>query len=260
MPTIVPPFVQYQTQLVPLRAIWNVTPKEGDRFTSAEIDWGVTTLSGTGNAPATAVQIDVGGNSPVAFSQIAALSVDNNRSAADVTFLFPDSAFELIIPAYSGGVFPVFTNALMFYVIAPQSTVGDVTTFQIFNSLPPPVAMLQSQAQAVTSLIGIQLDTIKTVQIIPASISGILEAFSIDIFGGGQGVLTSQGLTLLDGVGQGIWSSSFVSAPSTSILNEHIPISGLKVRFRQGITVTTNTGPPQAAGFAGNFNMYYSVP
>ena len=260
MPTIVPPFVQYQTPLVPLRAVWDTAPREGNRFTSAEIDWQVTTVSGTGNQPSQAVQIDVGGNSPVAFSQIVALSVDNNRCAADVTFLFPDSAFELIVPAYAGGVFPVFTNALMFYVIASQANVGDVTTFQIFNSMPPPVAMLQSQAQAVTSLTGLPFDTAKDTQLVPTNISGVLEAFSIDMFNGGQpGAVASQGFIMLDGTSSGIWSASLL-APIATPTNQHIVLTGLKVLFRNGIHVTTISGAPTANGWAGNFNMYYSVP
>lgn len=255
MPSVVPPFVQYQSPLVPLRAIWRIAPKEGDRFTSAEIDWQVTTLGGPNNTPTQAVQIDVGGNSPVAFSQIAALSVDNNRCAADVTFLFPDSGFELVVPSYAGGVFPVFTNALMFYVLSPLAASGDVTSFQIFNTPPPPVAMLQSQAQAVVSLAGVPLDVIKTVQLIPATVSGVLEGFTIDIFGGGGAVVIGQGMILIDGIGQGIWSASFVTG-ANQVLCQHVPMPGLKVRFRNGIAVTTNQA---AAGFAGNFNLYYSV-
>jgi hypothetical protein len=254
MPTVIPEFVQYQAPLVPLRGVWRNQPPEGDRFTTAEIDWAVTTLGAGGN-PKTAVQIDVGGNSPVAFSQIAALAVDNNRCAADVTFLFPDSGFELLVPAYAGGVFPVFTNALMFYVIAPLSAAGDVTTFQVFNTMPPPVAMLQSQAQARAGIIGLIFGDTNPVQIVPAAVSGILEGISIDVATDTVGQI---GLILRDGTGTDLWAGNFFTS-SVSPDRECVVVglAPIKLRFFKGVTVVSTRAAPDALC---NINLYYSVP
>ena len=95
MPIVVPPYVQYQAPLYPLRGLWNSVPPEGDRMVAAEIDWGITT------GPGMAVQFQLSGNSPVAFSQIVAMQVDNTSNNSDVQFLFPDSGYTLVVPAYT---------------------------------------------------------------------------------------------------------------------------------------------------------------
>jgi hypothetical protein len=99
----IPQFVQFQTSLFPLRGLWNSPPREGDRFVNAEIDWGSPGLSGVH-----CVQFLLSGNSPVAFSQIVAISVDNSRCGSDVDFIFPDSGFLLTVPAFNQGVYPSF--------------------------------------------------------------------------------------------------------------------------------------------------------
>jgi hypothetical protein len=261
VPVVIPEFVAYQQPLFPLRGIWRNIPAEGDRFTTAEIDWGLTTLGGTDNTAKHAVQFDVGGNSPVAMSQIAALVVDNNRCSADLTFLFPDSGFELAVPAYAGGIFPVFTNALMFYCIAPLAAPGDVTTLQIFNTLPPPVALAQSQAQAVTTAQGLPIAVATTV-LIPTAISGVVEGFALDATFGGGASGGTVGLILRDQntpVPNAIWAGTFSAPPAVTTQSDHVFLSGLKVRFQRGLVATmTLTGTP--AGGALNVNVYYSVP
>lgn len=258
MPVTIPPFVQYQAPLVPLRGVWRHTPAEGDRFTSAEIDWSLTTI-GSDGTPRQCVQINLGGNSPVAFSQIAALCVDNNRCSADVTFLFPDSGFELAVPAYAGGIFPVFTNATQFYVIAPAAQAGDVTSLQIMNTVPPPVALLQSQAQAVAALVGVVFNVAYTqgapLQIVPAGVSGILEAINLDIVSNVDGPV---GIILQDGLQRLLWAGNFFSAaPNTTHESQNVTLTGLKLRFVRGVSAFTTATP---ANTFGNFNLYYSVP
>jgi hypothetical protein len=112
MPLSIPAFDQYQSPMFPLRGLWNCVPREGDKFVNVEIDWQTTTKT-------TCVQFSLSGNSPVALSQIVALYVDNGRSGSDVDFIFPDSGFVLTVPAHNQGMFPVLTNALMFYASAP---------------------------------------------------------------------------------------------------------------------------------------------
>lgn len=255
MPIVVPPFVQYQEPLFPLRGLWNHAPAEGDRFASAEIDWGLTT-QGLGGVAAQAVQFNLGGNSPVALSQICALVVDNNRCAADVTFLFPDSAFQLAVPGYAGGVFPVFTNALTFYAIAPQAGVGDVTILQVMNSVPPPVALLESQTQAAAAVSNTLIGTTK-VQVVPSNVSGTLEALQIDL---SVGNATAGAVTpiyvLEDGTNKGIWTGA-ISVGANSVATQGFSLAPIKVRFFNGLTMRSDANLP---GSFASMNLYYGVP
>src|SRR5258708_37754783 len=125
MPVTIPAFSQFQGQLFPLRGLWNKRPPEGDQFINAEINWGTANTA--------AIQFSLSGNSPVALSQIVALYVDNRRCGVDVDFLFPDSGFLLSVPPHAQGLYPVLTNALMFYVIGTGAATVDVTILQILN-------------------------------------------------------------------------------------------------------------------------------
>ena len=168
-------FQQLSTLLVPIAARWNKPPAEGDKFIACEIDWGVTTPVGQ------AVQISLTAG-PVALSQIVAFSVDNGRSGSDVSFIFPDTGKQLTVPAFAQGVYPVFTGSLSFYVMAEVAAVGDVTQFEILNSLPPPVSVLPSQLQSHSGVTGIGLVANLTTPIIPAGVNGTLQGFAGTFF------------------------------------------------------------------------------
>ena len=116
LPITVPPFAQYQAPLVPLRGLWNRAPVEGDRMVVCDVQWLITT------AGLQAIEIALTSFSPVPFSQIVAMSVDNSRSGADVDFIFPDSGKQLTVPAYCQCISPVLTNALVFYAVVSASS------------------------------------------------------------------------------------------------------------------------------------------
>jgi hypothetical protein len=257
MPVIVPPFVQYQAPLVPLRGLWNARPKEGDRYVQAEINWLVTTRAGN------AVQFELSGNSPVAFSQIVALVVDNSHCSVATTFLFPDSGFELVVPAYNQGVYPVITNALMFYCFATGAVVGDRTIFLALNSMPPPVALQPFLAPppAATlnaSVSGISLTANATTPAIPAGISGTLTGFSLNIAGTAGAGAANVNVALNDGTGRQMWLTN-INAAATQTVNVPNNLSGLNLKFVNGVNIVISL----SSGFsAGNVvaNMYYTVP
>lgn len=225
MPIVIPPFVQYQAPVIPLRGLWNNPPLEGDRFATFEVAWGITT--GEFNA----VQIAVAGNSPVAMSQIVALNVDNSRSGADIQFLFPDSGAVLVVPAYNQGLFPIFTNALTFYVSAPTAVPGDLSVFQVLNSIPPPVAVNPSVIQDVASESGIPLLTTGNTYstIIPAPINGLITGFNISWQSSDAGA--SSNLVLQDGQGRIIWAGA-ITGPWGNIT-----VSPINVRFALGVVL-----------------------
>lgn len=253
MPFTIPPFQQFQSPMVPLRGLWNRRPPEGDRFVSAEIDW---LTPGINNC----VQFQLSGNSPVPLSQIAALYVDNARCGSDVTFMFGDSGFLLVVPAYAEGLYPVLTNALMFYCSAPQAVPSDVTVVQILNSIPPPVPVQLGQQQQATSLGGIVIISNNTTQIVPATVSGTLNTLSVSISAisgaGGTGSFT---IVLIDGTGKVLWVHNFAMPANSTGATETIPVTGLKVRFTNGISAQI-TQSANLIGGGAVVNLYYSVP
>jgi hypothetical protein len=242
VPLTIPAFDQYQQPLIPLRGLWNTPPKEGDRMVTAEIDWLVTTKSN-------AVQFSLSGNSPVSLSQIVALGVDNSRSGADVAFVFPDSGSQLVVPAHTQVIAPVFTNALMFYASSPAAIAGDIVCFQIFNSMPPPVPITPSSAQNHAGLTGASVVNGST-PLIGAGINGTLNTVSITIAGGTTGQLD---ISLVDGTGRSLFINTF-SLPDNTAFN----LSGIAVRFVNGLNLVVSFSTAAAGTIVAN--VYYSIP
>jgi hypothetical protein len=235
--------------MFPLRGLWNTKPAEGDRFAAAEIDWG-------SYPPGQGVQFQLSGNSPVALSQIVALTVDNARCGSDVQFVFADSGFILQVPAHAGGVYPVFTNGLSFYVIALGAGASDVTCVNVHNSLPPPIPLQLSERQNTAAITGINIANGST-PIVPAPKSGTLNAASIVIDyvipAGGGGLQ----MALQDGAGALLWTSTFHAPVSTSGV-QHFEISGLAVRFINGLNLIVINSTIVSNDII--VNAYYTVP
>jgi hypothetical protein len=246
MPLTVPPFSQFQGQLVPLRGLWNRRPAEGDYFVNAEIDWGTANTS--------AIQFALSGNSPVALSQIVALYIDNRRCGVDTDFLFPDSGFLLTVPAHAQGLFPVLTNALMFYAIATGSALNDVTIVQILNSLPPPIPLVPSQAQNNNALTGLTLIN-GTTALVAAGISGTVNTISISFVLSAAG--TAQ-VALQDGTGAVIWANEFTGPAAAPAQNIQVDLTGLSVRFRNGLNLVVSGAAVSIGG--ADANIYYTTP
>lgn len=247
MPLTIPPFVQYQSPMFPLRGLWNHAPNEGDYFTNVEIDW---TVSPPGNA----VQFQLAGNSPVAISQIVALYVDNGRSGADVAFQFPDSGFELQVPAHNQGMFPVLTNALMFYASSPNAILGDVTIVQILNSMPPPIAIAPSSIQNHASLTEASLNNGSTV-LIPPPTSGSLNTLSVVVYVETVTAGDLAAISLIGGTGANLWTQVVIATPAAQNLT--FDLSGLSLRFQGGLSAVISEST-LGGGFT--VNAYYSTP
>lgn len=250
MPLTIPEFVQFQAPLFPLRGLWNTPPAEGDRFVNAEIDWGTPGMLGV-----SCIQFLLSGNSPVAFSQIVAMSVDNTRCGSDVDFIFPDSGFILTVPGNNQGVYPVFTNALMFYANAPLAALGDVTICQILNSMPPPVAIQPAETQSQASAPGINLATNATTVIVPPPISGTIQAFTL-VITSNEAADGAAEFRLIDGTGRVLYQQT-IAVPA-GIFTVTVPVSGIRVRFTQGLSAVVSLSSITAGNVA--VNLYYSVP
>jgi hypothetical protein len=247
VPLIIPPFTQYQAPVIPLRGLWNAKPSEGDKLISAEVDWG-------GYPPGQAVQFSLSGNSPVAFSQIVALTIDNARCGSDVQFIFSDSGYILQVPSHCQGTFPVFTNSLNFYVVALNASPSDVTCFLVHNSMPPPVAMLPSSAQNSAAVAGVNMTNGLT-QIIPATINGTLRGGSLILDAWAVTANQGAGIQLLDGRGVFLWSTAITTS---TVITLPIALGNLAVRFQQGVRLQIQGNSFTSAAI--NVNLYYTVP
>jgi hypothetical protein len=249
VPLTIPPFVAYQAPLVPIAARWHTKPPEGDKFIPCEIDWGLTVPLGQ------SVQFSLSAG-PVEFTQIVAFSVDNGRCGGSASFLFPDTGKQLTLPPFAQGVYPVFTNALTFYVQGDGVSVGDVTVFEILNSMPPPVSVLPAQIQSHSGVSGINLAAVGTSVLIPAGVNGTLQAFTMTFYVPAAATGTAT-VFLQDGTGVNIWAS-FINGAATA---QTIPVSqtGLALRFTNGLNFVVAAGSTLSAG-NGVANVYYSVP
>lgn len=247
--------VAFQSPILSLPARWDrsdqsyIPPPEGSRFVPFEIDWQSYSAGG-------AVACNVYGNQPNAqLSRIVALSVDNVDCGSDVQFIFPDTAEVLTVPAYAGGVFPVFTGATNFYVVAPNAVLSDVTRFKAHNTLPPPVALEKTEYQDKIVVTAINLAATAITQIIPISISGTLNGISVS--------LTAQettsglaGVLLQDAVPNDLWGGNICSAGAGA--NVMACLTGLKIRFIDGVKFNV-TNSTIASGSAW-VSLYYQVP
>lgn len=231
--------------MYPLRGLWNNAPPEGDRFIACEIDWTVTVPAGQG------VQCALSGNSPVAFSQIVSIAVDNARCGSDVQFIFTDSGFVLQVPAYNQGIYPVFTNALMFYVYANNSAAGDITTFTIHNSMPPPVQISSKQEVNTAGVAAINLEVAGSTVIVPPPSSGTVTTINVSISATAAGTANLQ---LVDGTGKIVWIDGVTFEPG----NTSITIPGLSIRFFNGLSFVVTAA--STANALASVNIYYGVP
>lgn len=249
MPITIPPFAQYQAPIVPLRGLWNSKPPEGDMYAQFEIDW----LTTTGNL--SAVQIALNMNSPVALSQLVAMMVDNRRCGYDVDFLFPDSGYLFTVPAYNQLVAPIFTNALTFYASADGVVAGNQTNFMVFNSMPPPVAWNPTAMQTFDSVNNIQLEN-GTTQLLASTVSGTLNGFVITVNFAQTGVAQ---LVITDGSGAVLWHDG---VSGTSGNSQVVTVSGLAIKFVDGLSLTVSGATFPAAGTGGvaNVNLFYTTP
>jgi len=250
LPLTIPPFSQYQGVLVPLRGLWHKAPVEGDKLITAEIDWGTSGV-------AKAVQFSLSGNSPVAISQIVAVAVDNARNGADCLFAFPDSGFQLAVPAHNQLISPVFTNALMFYVSSAAAVASDVTVFQVFNSMPPPIPIQPSSQQNTASVTGVALQTNSTTQVVAAGVTGTLNTISMSLDMTAGATAGAVQLNLNDGTGKVLWVNIY-NVPANTTVNYPVELTGLSLRFVNGLQfLVINSTLTSGVGVV---NVYYSVP
>jgi hypothetical protein len=247
----IPPAVNYPSPLIQLPTRWQNIPTEGPKMIPLEVDW--VTMGGTGHC----VSVNVGNNATLNFSQIVALDVDNSQCGSDVAFVFPDGPTQLVVPAYEGGVFPVFTGSTSFYVVALSEEPSDVTKFILLNQMPPVLVIPKGQFQDIAAFAGIVATGPSTTPIIPAGVSGTLEQISLVIVFNSTAASNVSG-NLSDG--NGVVIATFGAAAATGQLNfQALNLDNISVRFGNGLNlVYTATSYPTGGELV--VNVYYRTP
>lgn len=207
-------------------------PSEGKSFIPVELDWDGVTAT---------FQINVQGVGTKPFSQIVMLDVDNTQSAADVTFYFPDSTDTLDVPAYSAGLFPVFTNGLSFYASAPMALATDITRLRVLNYRQEPIGNPAPQFHNVATQVGI--GAAGTTAIIPAGVSGTIAGYSAFL----GGFNTNSGailVKLVDHATGNVIDASQIDVAAGAMFNGSLMnVMGTAIRFGSGVDiVVTVTG------------------
>jgi hypothetical protein len=192
------------------------------------------------------------------MSRIQAIWVNNVFSSVDVDVLCIDTGFVLTVPAGDSGLFPLSTNAIDLFITAAGALGGDKVYFDLFNYLPPPVALEKIIFNSVTAQASIAYATGSTV-LIPAGINGIITAIKIlqdgTLGGGGAG---ADVLALTDGAGAiaitgAIQVPNGIYAPPCMLID----VEGVALRFGNGLNlgqVLSGTAFASGALFA---NVFY---
>lgn len=252
---IIPPSVMYAGTAYARKSLLLSAPNEGNRLVPLSINWG--------NDAATlqAVSFNLQSITTLPISQICAIYVNNLMSNVDAVFKFPDIPFQLTVPAQSEGLYPVDTNSLQFVVQAGGGvgTTGDQVFFDVYNFLPPPIAIARAFVTSIVTSTGAALTTSMT-QLIAAGTNGIITAASIVA----QGVLSgaaagSWSFVLQDGAGTTLAIGGFgiptatTGVPFIQLLN----LSGVNLAFRNGLSlIGTFSGTAFTSGGTA-INIYF---
>lgn len=256
MSTTIPAATNYPnpTVMIPCRSLKR--PAEGDYQINFAVEWG--TMGGTNKS----VNCNLQNNNVQPFSQIVAMAVDNSDCTADVRFIFPDTGLTITLPAFSPySVLPIFSNARNFFVVTglngQQVEDDDVTRFQLFNFMPPPVSVSISDEQQPAAIAAIDGAAVAVTAIIPAGNDGRLESASIVGFFTNNTANTAT-WRLIDGDG-----TVLAIGRNASIGGDFSNITAfenfnMKVPFRDGINFEiTQSDLPAGSQYA--VNLYYRL-
>lgn len=252
----------YSAPLIPIQALWRTVPVEGDRAIAANILWGTDDID-TAATPTGVVNFNLSNLSTQEFGQVVAIYVDNIHSGSDVVFIFPDTQFELTVPAGEEGLYPVLSRTRAFVVTASASLPGDRTYLQILNSLPPPIAISKTVFMSVATANSADLTATGATVIVPAGINGTMTGavvIGIYIQGGAAGGLVE--IVLADGNGNQLGTTAIGVDNTTAIVPMVVlfSISSVNVRFVNGINLNVTVSGTAPANGNANVTLYYREP
>lgn len=260
MPIVVPGVaVNYPSPLVSLASNFGKEPTEGRRQIPVEITWG--TMGGSNFL--VSFNLNDSANTK-AWTQLAAVHVDNSGCGSDIEFIFTDTSETVVIPAYEPyALVPLFSRSLQFFVQAGINSEvvesNDVTRFTLFNFVPPPVVVPAAVEQSVVSNAALAADGATTTQMIPTSTNGTLE--SVYLYRGspaaGLAGPGSQTWAITDNTGKVFFQGTFAGGNLSSWNVQLLNMSGLNMRFTGGLKFT-QTGA--ALGGTYSISLGYRTP
>lgn len=231
-------------------------PKEGRKSIPYLINWSRPFAAGLDT-----VSFNPQGNSPLDFSQITGLIVDNSQCGASLDFIFPDTDVTISIPAYTPyTVLQVNSRAIQFYVRALGAIPSDVTSFAILNYAPMPVSVPPASEQLVGATTSISATDASQFFVIPGTVNGTIEDFSINFNVLNSSVSNRATVRLLDGTDKVIATQEVAVAAGQTTFATLANLSGIAIRFSQGLRIrcaASGGGLPE--GFF-SANVYYRTP
>ena len=253
-----PNTVNYQGQLYSVPSILRAPAPahEGDRFVPFAVDWNADTTAGAGGR---GILIDLtrGGVQPI--SQIAALWVDNSGCNADVQFLFLSTQTRVTVPAQASEMVPVSTNDVRFVMVAPNSGAGDLTFGQIFNFVPPPVALAETEFATSNQIAAVDLTIggVTNYQIVPAGQNGVVRGLDLNFVGVGGAATSTVIWNLQDGNTVQIADGRFLMRTGVNYDFTKLFNLDFTVPFHNGLVLAVNvSGAAAGAGSTMFGNVY----
>lgn len=241
----VPAAVPYTGSLYPTGIANAATPPpEGPMAVNAGVQW---SIDGT----AILFNLAAGGSN---FSQLAGVYVNNSACSEPVTLICTDTQYQLTVPAYACGWYPLYTRMLQVIGYCPSATNGDATFFQFYNSLiQSPATSSNFERGAIASIEAMGFPSaVGTAQQVMVNGPGILTAIDAvlgSVLAAAGGAFTGA-VRLLDGADT-LFVARFGVAQSTLIqaliLFSH---DGIDLPFNTNLTVETvmNGGTALVAG------------
>jgi hypothetical protein len=256
MPAIltIPPATPYAGNLYPY-GIANAAqaPPEGPMAISASFAWATDGSSILVNAA----------QPGSIFSQICGLYVNNATCSQPVNFFFQDTQYQLTVPAYAIGWYPVYTRLLQFTAYCPNAQSGDQTFIQIYNSLiqSPATGSVFQRGQAANFdalAFGTPGTTVSTTLFNGPCIVTNVCAGVANVLASSTGAFLG-GIQVLDGTTEIFFSRIGLQASGFRDTALMINLQGISVRFHTNLTVAvyTFTGTTQPVSGYGYFNIQY---
>lgn len=230
-------------------------PREGRKTITQVIEWSRPIAKGL-----QAVSVNLQNNATLEFSQICGLIVDNSDCGADLDFIFPDTEVTVSIPAYSPYiVLDVATGQTQFFVNAHNPIAADLTRFTILNYAPPPVAVPITKQQQTATVSSVPVDGVSSTLIVDPTENGTVQALNVVVACPIPSVSFNDLFQLIDGNGHILWQGNAAQQNTGSGFNVAlIDLSGLSIRFQNGITLEQSGG--FAPGATIDVNLYYVTP
>lgn len=222
-------------------------PREGFKYVNATVNWA------TDAGPGLSVAFSLSNLTPVVFSRIAGVVVDNTQCGSDARISFADGGPGLLIPAYSSVTAPVYTNGNMLIITAPLAGGSDSTLLSILNYVPETVIInpeISNERVAFTNIITtVMSPSLATQGLIGAGISGTLLGFIVGGFGQAQGATVG----ILDGDNTYFLLTNFaVGRP------QPLTMTDTRVRFFNGLNA--QAGSNDGTQIQIQFSVYYRSP